>query len=279
MARIRVVTDSTADMDEEKAARLGIRVVPLNVHFGGRSYQDKAEITIDEFYRKLKEEKSTPTTSQPSVGAFEQVYRELLKDADGIVSVHISSGISGTVNSATLAAESVGPQRISIVDSGFLSYSLGDVAMRAAEVAETGASLAECKAEAEALIPRLRLFAAIDTLEYLRRGGRVSRLQAVAGSLLSIKVIVHLVGGLIVPADRVRTRANLVKRTAELGLDLGPLEEVAVLHGDDPTPADQLEATLREARPGLPIKRGRTGAVIGTHTGPGVFGLHCRLAE
>jgi DegV family protein with EDD domain len=279
MARIRVVTDSTADMDEAEANRLGIRVVPLNVHFNGRSYRDKVDISVDEFYRKLKEEKATPSTSQPPAGWFEEVYRELLTDADGIVSVHISSEISGTVNSATLAAQAVDPERISIVDSRFLSYSLGELAIRSARVAEQGASLAECVAAAESVIPRLRLFAAIDTLEYLRRGGRVSRLQAVAGSLLSIKVIVHLVGGQIVPADRVRTKASLVKRAAELALDLGPLEEVAVLHGDDQTPADQVEAIFREKQPGLRIKRGRTGAVIGTHTGPGVFGIHALLAE
>lgn len=279
MSTIRVVTDSTADMDEVEARQLGIVMVPLNLHWNGDTYLDKVELSLDEFYRLLREEKGTPKTSQPSVGRFEEAYRQLLAEADGIVSVHISPKISGTINAARLAAENVAPDRIAIVDSRMLSDPVGILAIRVARAARDGAALAECVQIADDLVPRLKLFAGMDTLEFLRRGGRVSRMQAFAGNLFSIKPLVHLVDGEIVPADRVRTRVAAVKRMAEMVLALGPLEEVAVLHGDDPRPAEELHQILQERSPGLSIRRGRTGAVIGAHTGPGVFGASAILAK
>lgn len=279
MSQIRIVTDSTADMDERESEQLGIVTVPLNVHWNAETYEDKVELSLEEFYRKLREEKGTPKTSQPSVGRFIDVYRNLLENADGIVSIHISRKVSGTANAAQVAADEVAPDRIAIVDSKNLSDALGCLAIRIARLAHAGASLQECVSAAEDLVPRLRLFAAMDTLEFLRRGGRVNRMQAFAGNLFSIKPMVHLVDGEIVPVDRVRTRAASVKRMAELVASLGPLEEVAVLYGDDPQPANDLEALLAEKLPGMAIRRGRTGAVIGTHTGPGVFGASAVVAR
>lgn len=280
MAKVRVVTDSTADMDEGVTEELGIEMVPLNVHWNGDTYLDKVDISIDEFYRKLREEKGTPKTSQPSVGQFERLYRHILEEgADGIVSIHISGKLSGTLNAAKTAADIVAPDRIALVDSQILAYSLGVLATRTAVLAQEGASLAECVAYAEKLAPRLRLFAAADTLEFLRRGGRLTRAQAFAGTLLAIKPLIQLVDGEIIPADRVRTRAAAIKRMAELVLNLGPLEEAAVLYGDDPMPANQLYELISKERPGLHIKRGRTGAVIGAHNGPGLYGVYALLAE
>lgn len=277
MTRVRVVTDSTADMDEAEAERLGITMVPLNVHWNGETFQDKVEIGIDEFYRKLREEKGTPRTSQPSVGQFVEAYRRLLEEAEGIVSVHISSKVSGTFNAAQVAAQQVAPDRIAVVDSKILCYPLGVLAARTADLAQRGGSLAQCAAFAENLVPRLRLFAAADTLEFLRRGGRLTRAQAYAGTLLAIKPLIHLVDGEIIPAERVRTRAAAIRKMAELVVGLGPLEEVAVLYGDDPAPAEQLYQLIHEARPDLPIKRGRTGAVVGAHNGPGLYGAYALL--
>ena len=272
MSRIRVVTDSTADMDEGEAQRLGITVVPLNVHWNGETYQDKVEISIDEFYRKLREEKGTPKTSQPSVGHFERVYRQLLEEgAEGIVSVHISSKLSGTYNSALVAAKNLAPERVRVIDSLTTTYAQGTLVMRLARLAEEGASLSECAALAEDLIPRLRIVASIDTLEFLRRGGRIGRAQALAGNLLSIKLIFQVLGE-VLPVDRVRTRAAAIKRTAEVVADLGPLEELSVLYGDDPEPAKQLMGFLQNHYPDLEIHWGRIGPVLGTHTGPGVIG-------
>ena len=279
MNKVLVVTDSTADVDDDEAVRLGISTVPLNVHWNGETYKDRVEISIDEFYRKLREEKGTPRTSQPSAGQFIEMYRRLLEDADGIVSIHISSRLSGTFNAAQVASGQVAPERIAVVDSRTLAYAEGALVTRTAELAQRGASLRECVDYAEALVPRLRLFAAADTLEFLKRGGRVSRLQAFAGTLLAIKPMIHVVDGLLVPAERVRTRAAAVKRMAELLLALGPLEEAAVMYADDPEPAEQMYRIIHAARPELPIKRGRTGAVIGAHNGPGLYGAYALLAK
>lgn len=272
MSKIRIVTDSTADLDEGEAERMGITVVPLNVHWDGDTYKDKVDLSTDEFYRKLRQEKGTPRTSQPSSGEFERVYRGLLEEADQVLSIHISSRLSGTINSARVAAEQVAPDRIAVVDSLFTTFALGFLVERAANQVERGASLAECVALAEGLIPRLRLIAAVDTLEFLRRGGRIGRAQAFAGNLLSIKLIFQIQDGEVVPVDRVRTRAAVVKRTAQAVRELGQVEELAVLYGDDPAPADQLFQLLREPYPALEIRRGRIGPVLGSHTGPGVFG-------
>ncbi len=272
MSRIRVVTDSTADLDLVEAQRLGITMVPLNVHWNGETYQEKVEIGIDEFYRKLREEKGTPRTSQPSAGLFEEAYRALLKECDGIVSVHISSKLSGTFNSAELAAKSVAPDKIAVIDSLTTTFPLGIAAMRVARLAEDGATLRECAALAEDLIPRLRLIAAVDTLEFLRRGGRIGRAQAFAGNLLSIKLVFQILGGEVIPVDRVRTRAATIKRTAEAVRDLGTVEVLAVLYGDNPAPGDQLLKLLLDFHAGSEVQRGRIGPVLGTHTGPGVFG-------
>lgn len=279
MSLIRVVTDSTCDMGEGDAERLRIAVVPLNVHFNGESYRDNVDIHVDEFYRRLREGKETPRTSQPSAGEFEAVYRSLLKEADGIVSVHISSKLSGTCNSALLAAQSFAPEKIAVVDSLTLSYPSGMLAVRVASLAAEGASMAECVSLAQELVPRLKLFVGFDTLEFLRRGGRIGRVQALAAEALSLKPIIHVVDGEFAPVCRVRTRAAAVRRMAELVREFGPLEEVAALYGDDRQPADQLIPLLQDAYPGLPVKVGRPGAVIGTHTGPGAFGAYALLAR
>ncbi|HEX2923235.1 MAG TPA: DegV family protein [Chloroflexota bacterium] len=279
MSRIRVVTDSTADMDDDEVQQLGISMVPLNVHWNNETYQDKVEISIDEFYRKLREEKGTPRTSQPSVGQFEESYRQLLKDADGIVSIHISSKLSGTLNSAQVAARNVAPDRIAVIDSMTTTASLGNVVLKTAQMAETGASLAECVGLAEGLVPRVRLMACVDTLEFLRRGGRIGRAQAFAGNLLSIKLIFQVLDGVVVPVDRVRTRTGAIKHVADAVTTMGPLEELIVLYGDDRAPALQLYDLLATAFPQLRIRWGRIGPVLGTHTGPGVIGASILLAH
>ena len=279
MVKYRVVTDSTADMDEAEARRLRIAMVPLNVLLNGESYLDKVELSVDEFYRRLMVGRVTPRTSQPPAGRFEAVYRELLEEAEGIISVHISGKLSGTVNAARAAAAVVAPERIVVLDSLMTTYPLGALAVRVARAAEEGASLAEGVALAEELIPRLKLFCILDTLEFLRRGGRIGRAQAWAGSLLSVKPIIAVENGEVVPADRVRTRAAAVKRTAELVRGLGPLEDAAVLYGDNPEPAEQLRLLVQADHPELEVKWGRTGSVIGTHTGPGVVGVCVVLAR
>jgi DegV family protein with EDD domain len=165
MVRVAVVTDSTADMDLEEAGRLGVTMVPLRIRWDGESYKDKVELSIDEFYRRLQVEKGVPRSSQPPTGEFEAVYRQLLKEHDGVISLHISGKLSGTVNAARVAACNVDPDRIAVLDSYITAYPLGALVLRTARLAQEGASLAECVAMAEDVIPRLKLFCILDTLE------------------------------------------------------------------------------------------------------------------
>jgi DegV family protein with EDD domain len=271
VARVRVVTDSTADMDVEEARRLGVSLVPLRVRWDGETFRDKVELSIDAFYERLKTERVVPRTSQPPAGEFEEVYRRLLDEAEGIIAIHLSGGLSGTVNTARLMANSIDPERIAVIDSLTTSYSLGTAVLSVARLAADGASLGECVALAEDLVPRLRLFCVLDTLEYVRRGGRIGRAEAIAGTLLSIKPIVHLHEGVVHPTDRVRTRAAAVRRCAEIVRGLGRLEDAAALYGDNSEPAEQLRELLQRDHPELRVKLGRTGSTLGTHTGPGVF--------
>ncbi|HEX2923234.1 MAG TPA: DegV family protein [Chloroflexota bacterium] len=279
MARVVVVTDSTADMGDGDMERLKISMVPLNVLWNGETFRDKVDMSLEEFYRKLRTDNGSPRTSQPSAGQFVEVYQRLLQEADAIVSIHISGAISGTINAAQAAAQQVAPEKITVVDSRNLAWPEGALVTKTAEAAQSGASLRECVEFAEALVPRLRLYCAADTLEYLMRGGRVTRLQAFAGTLLAIKPMLHVVDGKLVPAERVRTRAAAVKKMAELMLAEGPLEEAAVLYADVREPAEELYRIIHEARPELPIKWGRTGAVIGAHNGPGLYGVYGLAAE
>jgi DegV family protein with EDD domain len=277
--KVLVVTDSTADMNAVDVERLKIFTVPLSILWNGETFRDGVDMSLEEFYQKLRTDKGLPRTSQPSAGQFVEVYQRLLEEADAIVSIHISAGISGTLNAAQAAAEQVAPEKIAVVDSRTLAYAEGALVNKTAEVAQSGASLKECVRFAESLVPRLRLYSAADTLEYLMRGGRVSRLQAFAGTLLAIKPMLHVVDGKLVPAERVRTRAAAVRKMAELLLAEGDLEEAAVMYADVPEPAEELYKILHEARPDLPIKWGRTGAVIGAHNGPGLYGSYGLVAE
>jgi DegV family protein with EDD domain len=274
-----VVVDSTADMDPQEAAELGIEVVPHTVYWDGIAFLDRVELSVDEFYRKLREEKGTPRTSQPSVGQFQSVYTRLLREVEGIVSLHVSSALSGTINTARLAAESVDPERIVVLDSQTLSGALGCLATRVARLGQKGADLSECVALAGELIPRLRLFIAMDTLEYLRRGGRAGLAQTLAAQLLSIKPIIQLLDGVFSPLDRVRTRSAAVRRLARAVEELGLVEEVSVLYGDNRQPAEELYRLIREQNPFVDILWGRTGPACGTHGGPGLFGVSVLLAS
>ncbi len=248
-------------------------MVPLRIRWDGESYRDKVELSLDAFYEKLKTEKGIPRSSQPPVGDFEEVYSRLLEGADGVISIHISGGLSGTVNASRLAANAVDPDRIAVIDSLTTTYPLGSAVLKVARLAADGASLKECVELAQDLVPRLKLFCVLDTLEFIRRGGRIGRAAAVAGTLLSIKPIVHLDEGVVHPTDRVRTMNVAVRRCAELVRDLGRLEDAAVLYGDNPEYAVKLRELVQQDHPELDVKLGRTGSTIGTHTGPGVIGV------
>ncbi|MBV9120082.1 MAG: DegV family protein [Chloroflexi bacterium] len=265
-AGVAIVTDSTSDLPPERAAELGIHVMPLTVRIDDAEYEDGTELTPAAFYEKLRTARAIPTTSQPAVGRFQALYESI--DAEAIVSIHISGKLSGTVNSARAAATQVRDKRIEVVDSENVSLSMGYLAQAAAEAALSGASVEKVLE----MVARQRgasgFYALLDTLEHARRSGRISFAQALLGSMLQIKPIVTIRGGVVEPSDRPRTMRKGMERLAELTRQEAPFAYLAVPHANNEPLARDLAERLADVFPGdidvLP-----TGATVGSHCGPG----------
>ena len=279
MGKVKVVADSTADIPEELAAELEITIVPCNVHFGLETYRDGLELSKEEFYAKLKTSSTLPTTSAPAVGLFEATYKELASETDQILSIHAASALSAIYNSAHLGAEAVSGVEITLIDSGQVSMGLGWLAIAAARAAQEGQSLAQIVALVEDMMPRVRVFAALDTLEYLRKGGRVGKTVAALGTLLNIKPLVEVRDSAVLPLERVRTRRRSIQRLIELVAELGPLEELAVLHTNAPQEAQRLAEEISFLHPLERILIAEVGVIIGTHAGPNALGVACVVAH
>lgn len=271
MARTAIVTDSTADLSRAEAERLGLTVIPLVVNWEGQTFRDRVDMSADDFYTRLRSTKSLPKTGAPSLGAFEDAYRALLEEADGIVSVHISGKLSGTLGVARAAAEAVAPDRIVTIDSSYVSQPLGWLARRGLELAHDGQSARQIGEALQEMSGRLRAFFILDTLEFLQRGGRIGRAQALAGTLLNVKPILTIEQGEVRPVERVRTLSGAMRRLVEMVHDLGPTEHLGVLSGGAGAGADQLEALLQADLPERQIERAEIGPVVGTYGGPGAM--------
>jgi DegV family protein with EDD domain len=272
--RVAVVTDSTADLAPEVAARYGITVVPLNVHFGQQTFRDQVDLSTDEFMTRLATAEKLPTTSQPSVGVFESAFRALAKTYDEIIAVLISSRLSGTVRSAQLAAEAVGDEvQVEIVDSQNVSYALGLQAIRAAELAREGHSAAEIAATLQMELASYHLVFFVETLEHLRRGGRIGKAAQLVGSFLNLKPLLRIDEGQVVPFERTRTRKKALEALVDFAKDMNDIERAAVIYNTTPDDAQALVARIAplSADPDIPIVK--FGPVIATHIGPGVVGL------
>jgi DegV family protein with EDD domain len=265
----RVVTDSTADVPPEWCARYGIEVVPLRVLFGNESFRDRVDLSADQFFDRLRGSDRLPTTSAPSPGDFAAVYERLRHECDGVVSIHISGDLSGTVEAARVGAGSVEGFPVHVIDSRCLSMCLAYLARTAAE-ADT---LETAVRRVEERVPRQGILALLDTLRYLEMGGRIGRAQARLGTVLDLKPILSLAEGRVVPLDRVRTRAKAIPRLVErLRQDL-PVERLAVMHAQAPEDAERIRAQLAAELPEVEVDVGELGAVLGTHVGPGTVGL------
>jgi DegV family protein with EDD domain len=270
---VRIVTDSTADLSEPQQREAGITVVPLNVRFGDEVFQDHVELSGDEFFARLKASPQLPKTSQPPVGAFEDVFRRQREAGDDVVAVHISSKVSGTFGAAEMAAKSVDGQHIDVIDSLTASMALGFLALEGARLAKTGASRQQVADRIRALVPKARVLAAIDTLTYLEKGGRIGHARALLGSLLNFKPLITLQDGVVAPLGRARGRLQAIDKLVELLRRDGSLTNLAVLHGGALADAERLRDRIAGSYPGLEIPLAETGAVIGTYTGPGVIGF------
>lgn len=271
---IRIVTDSNCDLPQEIIEKHGITVVPMYINIGAMSYLDGVEMSRQEFYEGLADFDAHPMTSVPGPGQFLEVYQQLAAEgASQILSIHIGSSLSAVINSARLAAEEPGTIPVTAFDSGNLTLGTGLQAVMAAEAAAEGRSMAEIVAMLENLRERTYCFAALDTLEFLRRSGRLTRFQSSLGSVLQLKPILKMHGG-EVEMERVRTRARAIERVIELVEELGPLEELTLVHTHAPDRSEALRRRARDLFPstGAPMSAEVT-PVIGAHIGPGAVGF------
>jgi len=271
---VRVVTDSAADLPSDVIKKLGIAVVPLRVHFGEEVYLDGVDLTPEEFFRKMTAGAVLPTTSLPSVGTFAETYRKLADGADGIVSIHLSASLSGTYNAARLGSEEAQAScPIRVFDTLTVSLAQGLIVMAAAEAAQEGASLEEVFSLVEDAISRARVVFTLDTLEYLYKGGRIGKAQAFLGSLLSIKPVLRVQNGEILPVERARSKAQAVERLCQMVEGLPHIERLAVAHSTDVREVESLLERLSAICPRERILVRRFGATVGTYTGPGAVGI------
>jgi DegV family protein with EDD domain len=283
MPKIALVTDSTAYIPKDLAEKYQIRMVPLRVQWGSDTYLDGIDIKTAEFYERLKTDRLIPTTAAPSIGDFEQVYRQALETADAVVSIHIASQLSATVSSAEQAKALMPGKSIEVIDSRFTSMAMGYMVLAAARAAENGATLEEVTAAARRLIDLSRLIFTVDTLEYLRRGGRIGAAQAFVGNLMDVKPILELREGRVEPVERVRTKKKAVERIVDMVVqspacqDNSPVR-LAAVHALVP---EEAEALLEAASARVNVVEKVCtdfSPVIATHTGPGTLGLICTPA-
>ena len=273
MTTVGVVTDSTADLPPGLQERYRLGFVPLVVNWDGQTYRDKIDLTTADFYRRLRTSKTLPRTGAPSVAAFEEVFRQQLREHAAVIGVSLPSKLSGTLEVARRAAEAVDPMRISIVDSGSVSIGQAWLVEAAARLGAEGAEPPEIVQHLEEIKPRVRIFCVLETLEFLQRGGRIGRARALVGTLLNVKPILGIRDGEVHPVERVRTMAGAVRRMVELVVGLGSVKRLCVIQGAAEVQASQIEEQLRARYPELTIERGEIGPVLGTHAGPGVVGV------
>lgn len=272
---VKIVTDSTSDLPHELARSLDITVVPLKVRFGEQEFRDGVDLSPDEFYRRLMGESALPKTSQPSAGEFAEAYQRLARDADGIVSVHISSKVSGTLNSALQGKEQAKAScPIEVIDTYQASMGVGMVAMVAARAAQRGAPFEEVVSVARRAVERCQCFVLLDTLEYLEKGGRIGKARAMLGTLLKIKPMVIVREGEVHELGKERTRARGIARLDRTAREFAPIEEMSILYSTTPDEARALAQTVRDLLPdGKEPLIARFGPVLGTYVGPGALGI------
>ncbi len=271
---VRVVTDSVADIPAAVAAELGITVVPLNLVFGGKTYRDGVDISTEEFYRKLAETRDLPTTSSPVPQDFIHVYDRLAGEADGILVITIGSKLSATGDAAKKAAEEMVKKcPVKVIPSDLAMMAEGLVVIAAAKAAKEGASLDELTELTLHNIKRAEIRLAFDTLEYLERGGRIGKAQALLGSMLGINPILGIKNGEVFPFKRERSRSKALDYLYSFAAGFGRIEEMAVEDATTPDETGQLMERLGTVYPGERIYRSKVSPVIGTNVGPRVIGV------
>ncbi|HEX4866704.1 MAG TPA: DegV family protein [Acidimicrobiales bacterium] len=271
---VRIVTDSSCDLTDAQVAEHGIEVVPLTIRFGDEELEDRTELTVEAFYQRLAGASVLPETAAPAPGKFEAAFRRQAEaGADGIVCINLSAGLSATMQSAQNAARALeGELDVRVIDSHSITSGLGTQVLLAAEAAASGASTDDVAALVEDLAQRTHVLGALDTLDNLKKGGRVGGAAALVGSLLSIKPILDISSGTVEEAGKARTRRKALEVLRDRVAEAGAVEHLTVSHGFAPDVEDMLDL-LAPLYPRDQIRVGHIGPVIGTHGGPRVMGV------
>lgn len=275
---VRVVTDSTCDLPAELRESAGIVTVPLRLHFQDVVFRDRVDMTDEQFVSRLVDAKAPPSTSQPPPGDFEAVYRQLFDEgADEIISVHIAAALSGTVSSATIAAQAVDPQRIHVVDSRTVSLGTGFLVLEAVARAAAGDAAPAIVDRLATMPDRVGIICLLDTLRYLLLGGRIGKVRAMLGTALAIKPVIGLgPDGSVVPLGRVRSRTGGIRRLAELLAEHRPLERCGVIYVGAADDGLRLAEETRRTYPQMEVIAHHASPVLSTHTGPSTL-AYCYL--
>ncbi|GAE36526.1 DegV family protein [Halalkalibacter akibai] len=273
---IKIVTDSTSDLSPEIIDQYGIEIIPLSISVKGKTYLDGVDITKKEFVNLLTSSEELPKSSQPSVGYFEQTYRRLLAEpgVTHVISIHLTEGMSGTVNSAQTGADLVGDQ-VTVINSKFISHAMSFQVIEAAEMAEKGHSVEEIVTRLQEIQANTSLYLMVDTLEYLAKGGRIGRGKALLGSLLKIKPIASLADGVYTPVNKVRTHLQMIEYFKKQFLeetDGLKVKAIGIAQVEAEVLANKLKDAIQQVK-NIPVTITETSPVISTHTGPGAVAL------
>ena len=269
---VKIVTDSVSDLPDWIVEDLDITVIPIILRFGSEEFRDNVDLTLDQFYEKLKDSPDFPETSVPPPTVFSDAYDRLAEDTDEILCVMLTSRLSGTFNVAAQARKMMKRDcRVEVIDTTLATMAEGFVVMKAAEAAKAGASLDETLEVARKNIPRSEIFCTFDTLEYLKRGGRIGAAQALMGSILKINPLIALKDGVVSAAGRTRSRSKAVQKLYDFVAGYRNIEELAVENTVCPEEADELVDRLSDLYPRERIYQSKMTPVIGAHTGPGLL--------
>lgn len=267
---VKIVTDSVADLPSQVVKELDITVISILVRWGEELYRDGIDLTAEQFYERLKRSKIPPSTSVPSPGTFAEAYDKLAEEANEILAIIVTSRLTGTYN---VALQSIGLMkrkcRVEVIDSKWATMAEGFVVMKAAQAAQAGASLDEVMEVTRKTIPRVDFLSTFDTLEYLKRGGRIGKAQAFLGSILKVNPLITLRDGVVEPAGRTRSRAKAIDRLCEFAMSYSHIEEIAIEEATTPNEAERIAERLSAKFPKERIYRSKPSPVIGAHTGPG----------
>ena len=273
MKPVAVVTDSTSDIPAEIATALAINIIACNVHFDAEVFRERIDLSADQFYQKLRDTSRLPKTSQPSIGAFLELFRALAPESSGIVSIHLAGKLSGTLQSATLASAEIHDVPIVTLDSGSATMGLGWLAILAARAARNGSTFAEVASLVRDAVPRVRVLALLANLDNVVKGGRIGKGAALLGTMLSVKPLLEVKDGEVLALERVRTWQKAKTRLVDLTRAFGAIDELAVLHAHAPQDGEQLAEQFGAFFPQSRIIIAEAGAVLGTHAGQGALGV------